>query len=463
MKKTLACILSLLMMLTMLPTVAFALEATGAGNAEALSAALAAGGSVKLTADINCGNFTGNKFEVPSAKEVMLDLNGFTLSGTDNEAGNAVLIRNEGTLTVKDTSKAQAGKLVLSSTYDDGWSYYSSVISNQGGTLTITSGTIQHKGGTSMAYAVDNLSGSRSAGLTINGGVLISETYIAIRAFANSVSVQNTIAINGGTIHGYKRGVWIQQPSNKNNLCALGISGGAIEADTQAAVQVDMMGSDGVDITVSGGRLINHSDTHATIAIMPEGSTTGGAAVTITGGSFYNSGTAGNIVNYIENDTATEILVSSGRFSAPVPEEYLAAENTVARGADTEVKAGIDPTFMIIIPTAVDFGTLAKNDGTKTKDFNVTASGVLIEDGAQIQVSVESAFVMKDKDGTGNIELAYVLNNAQSQVSTSAVFTNFVENRTEEGTVTVDTATITKAGSYKGTMVFGISYAENLT
>ena len=128
--------------------------------------------------------------------------------------------------------------------------------------------------------------------------------------------------------------------------------------------------------------------------------------------------------------------------------------------AESEVKADVNPTFTIIIPTAVDFGTLAKNDGTKTKDFNVAASGVLIEDGAKIAVSVESAFVMKDKDGTGNIDLAYVLNNSEDPVSTAAVFANFVEDRTENGTVTVDTATIRKAGSYKGTMVFGISYVS---
>ena len=60
-------------------------------------------------------------------------------------------------------------------------------------------------------------------------------------------------------------------------------------------------------------------------------------------------------------------------------------------------------------------------------------------------------------DGAGNT-LAYTLKNSTSGVGSGGVFTTFDGARTETGSVNVDTADITKAGSYSGTMTFTISY-----
>ena len=48
---------------------------------------------------------------------------------------------------------------------------------------------------------------------------------------------------------------------------------------------------------------------------------------------------------------------------------------------DTDVTANVDPTYMIIIPAAVDFGMLVKDSGVQTQDFPVQAQGMVIESG----------------------------------------------------------------------------------
>ncbi len=125
---------------------------------------------------------------------------------------------------------------------------------------------------------------------------------------------------------------------------------------------------------------------------------------------------------------------------------------------DTEVKAGVDPSYIIVIPASVDFGTLVKGSGTVTQEFDVTAQGVVIDNGAHINVAVEGPFVMKDHNGTGTVSLVYTLNNEHGLVSPPAAFASFAGNDTEDGVVSVDTNTITAAGSYKGTMQFTITY-----
>ena len=131
----------------------------------------------------------------------------------------------------------------------------------------------------------------------------------------------------------------------------------------------------------------------------------------------------------------------------------------VAMTEDTDVTAGVDPSFMIIIPAAVDFGDLQKNTGFSAQSFPVEAVDVVIEPGYQIDVSVTSPFVMKDMNGAGTVELPYALfDEATTQILTGQTFAAFAADRVEDGAVQVDTSLITTPGSYKGTMDFTIAY-----
>ena len=116
--------------------------------AEAFAAA-ESGATVKVLQNINLTS------SVTNGKSLILDLNEKNIVGVESAAGSFGLINvSVGTeLTINGP-----GKITLTATTDRQWSAYSSVISNQRGKLVVNEGVvIEHLGGTSMAYAIDNL------------------------------------------------------------------------------------------------------------------------------------------------------------------------------------------------------------------------------------------------------------------------------------------------------------------
>ena len=191
------------------------------------------------------------------------------------------------------------------------------------------------------------------------------------------------------------------------------------------------------DTTISNSNFFNCDDDIAYAGAVPAvGSVT-------TSGNFYGGG-------------APTVFVTEGNVIAGL-DTYVTMP--VATMEDTDVTAGVDPAFMIIIPAAVDFGDLQKNSGFVAQSFPVEAVDVVIEAGYEIDVSVTSPFVMKDMDGAGVVELPYALfDEATSQVLSGTSFTAFVADRIEAGAVQVDTSLILSPGSYKGIMDFTIAY-----
>ena len=184
--------------------------------AEAMAAAKA-GEIVTLLADIAMTEGV----TVPAGKVITLDLNGKTITGTDNATGSFALITNNGDLTVKDS--IGNGAITLVATNDRDWNAFSSVISNQpGGKLTVESGVIEHLGGSDMAYGIDNLTNGKGtyAETVINGGT-VKSTYRAIRQFLNGTEAQNILTVNGGTIEGANKSIWMQDPSTNANTGSL--------------------------------------------------------------------------------------------------------------------------------------------------------------------------------------------------------------------------------------------------
>ena len=161
---------------------------------------------------------------IPADKTVVLDLNGHNISGVDTATGSYGLITNKGNLTIQGT-----GKLQLSATNNRGWNAYSSVISNQpGGTLTVNGGTIEHLGGTDMAYAIDNLTnGKGTKAVTIVNGGTVKSTYRAIRQFLNGVEATNELYVKGGVIEGANKSIWMQDPSKNANTGKLVVEAAA--------------------------------------------------------------------------------------------------------------------------------------------------------------------------------------------------------------------------------------------
>ena len=169
---------------------------------------------------------------VPAGKEVVLNLNGYSLTGVDQTQKNFGLIQNNGKLTVKNTA-AKASKMSLVAEHNDGWNRYSAVISNNpGAELTVEGNVvIEHLGGTDMAYGIDNLTngGTGAVKATIDGATVTS-TYRAIRQFLNSATTNNELTIKtGSTIRGDEnnKAVFFHDPSKSANLGKLTIEEGA--------------------------------------------------------------------------------------------------------------------------------------------------------------------------------------------------------------------------------------------
>ena len=212
------------------------------------------GGSVMLANDLDLGN---EELDIAAGKSVVLNLNGHTIKGVDAGTKNYALIEvlSGASLTINDTL---GGKIVASAEQNRGWNAYSSVISNQRGTLTVNGGTIEHLGGTNMAYAIDNLTNGKNtvAVATINGGT-IKSTYRAIRQFLNGVEANNELTVNGGTIYstGGNKAIWMQSASVKANSGKLVVTEGAqlksdVYVDAENATAIDL------DVTVASAALV---------------------------------------------------------------------------------------------------------------------------------------------------------------------------------------------------------------
>ena len=213
----------------------------------------AKGETIALVKDI----VLAESLTIAADDEIVLDLNGKTISGVDNATNNFGLINvSKGNLTVKDS--VGTGKITLEATNNRGWDAYSAAIANNQGVVTVESGTIEHTGGTDMAYAIDNLTngGIGDATLNVTGGVITS-TYRAIRQFANSATKVNNLFITGGTITsttGNKGAVWVQSSNAKANKALLSITGGSVSS-VYVNVPVDNKGvygdASGIKVKIS--------------------------------------------------------------------------------------------------------------------------------------------------------------------------------------------------------------------
>ena len=189
--------------------------------AEAIAAA-EDGATVKVLQNHDCNVGA----TVPVGKTLTIDLNGKTVKGTDTITGSFGLITNKGNLTITGN-----GKMTLKAENNRGWNAYSSVLSNNpGGNLVVENATIEHLGGTDMAYGIDNLTNGKGtyAETTVNNGAVIKSCYRAIRQFLNGIEAQNILTVNAGAVvEGANKSIWMQDPSAKANTGKLVVNEGA--------------------------------------------------------------------------------------------------------------------------------------------------------------------------------------------------------------------------------------------
>ena len=182
-------------------------------------------------------NTTYNKtIKIGTGKEITIDLNGKTLSGTCNAGqGHLIMVDNGATLNVKDSSANADGKITFAQgTSNVGWTI------DLEGELNLYSGTIELTGSWSIGYAVDvrpNAWGTAyKTPTTFNmyGGKLISSDG-AIRVASSSSDTYSEVSANfnmmGGEIQAAYDGIFIQQSNVTYDNLNVNISGGKIESN----------------------------------------------------------------------------------------------------------------------------------------------------------------------------------------------------------------------------------------
>lgn len=176
---------------------------------------------IRLTRDIKLDA----PVKIAKDQNVVIDLNGKTISAVDETTKNYELINNAGTLRIFG-----GGKMTVKSTVNSGWNRYSAVIANTvGGNLTVEDVVIEHLGGTDMAYGIDNLTnGKGTYAVTTIDGATVKSPYRAVRQFLNGTEATNELHVKAGSVlEGANKSIFFHDPSNKANSGKLVVEDGA--------------------------------------------------------------------------------------------------------------------------------------------------------------------------------------------------------------------------------------------
>ncbi|MBR4045353.1 MAG: hypothetical protein IKK05_00430 [Alistipes sp.] len=157
--------------------------------------------------------------------EGTLNLNGKSVSAVDDTQKNYQLIDNRGKLAVVGD-----GTMTVEATINSGWSRYSAVIANNpGGNLTVNGATLEHLGGTDMAYGIDNLTnGKGTYAVTTIENATIKSPYRAVRQFLNGVEATNELYVKAGAkLEGDNKSIFFHDPNKNANTGKLVVEEGA--------------------------------------------------------------------------------------------------------------------------------------------------------------------------------------------------------------------------------------------
>ncbi len=268
---------------------------------------------------------------IAQGKNVVMDLNGKTVTLSVTESKGSQLITNRGTLTITDSSTEQTGKLTNvadESLAVGSWptnNYVTNVITNSG-TLNIEGGTIQNTAKGSICYAIDNNNTSYDAVLNIKGGYLTSVGTV-VRQFCNSTTKNNEVNVSGGTVEtNGSAAMWVQLPSSDATQAPpakLNVTGGTItganyafydyssgNAFTNTQYNLDGGTFNGMIFSYGANIAITDGTYNGDVAIKQAKPST----VSVSGGTF-----AGDVYTY--GDNASTGFISGGTFATTTYED----------------------------------------------------------------------------------------------------------------------------------------------
>lgn len=438
MKKWLAALFAVVVMLVMLPTAAFAMTADGGVETEdELVAAINAGGDVKLGASITITT-ASRQFKI-SGTTVTLDLNGFALTREGESSTDLFYINNGGSLTINDS---QGGGSITSS-YPVQLMSNSTFILN-GGDITSPKGSVidiydgvsnvlVEMNGGSIKGAADNtfgIRGSSNVKVNIKGGVISSvpgnrlAMYISgsndnaieinftsglVTAEAKAIQAYSGAVINvsgDASIHSDSR-VAISTQSGYG-VVELNVTGGSITTDGPTSYAVQAQESSKVNIeggTISGGTGIRVSET-ADVQISggkiegskePIGIDSGDTpTVNVTGGEFNK-----DVAKYISQDVTVAKFTSADETAYVVGGTIAKKAASALEGDKFEIISG--DIELTDVPDGVSFTNSGKG--------SVSVNGVIVANNEEIVTHTHVLTHVEETPATcvagGNIEYWY--------------------------------------------------------
>ena len=343
---------------------------------------------------------------ISADKNIIFDLNGFTLDGQTISKSPA--LTNNGTAIIKDSSTAQTGTIKRSDT--SGQSSYYTILNNK--TMTIESGNIRNNAGSETTWSGSSLicnGPSSEATLTINGGNIQQDNFIAVKN-----DEKGTLFVNGGTIKSKTQAV--------QNWKNADITGGDLTGDVTTWAYSNIAGttniSDNVVIDGDVGAYWygTRSDYPVQDGCTPTVNIEGGTVLgSLEKGSIKTTGNAA--ATPVEpTDTTGDINVSGGRFAKPVNVAFVAddVKAQLKRAADSEapysyyssvqaaVNAADEGDTVTILVNSNDDVTVSKPIKIETADSVVYTGTVSAGNGYDVVIGEDGTItVYKEPEYTG--------------------------------------------------------------
>ena len=241
---------------------------------------------------------------VTISKNLILDLNGFTINGGQVNGKATVMIDNA-RVTIMDSSAGQTGTIMREDTAENSGdsSYYVIDVQGKNGFLKFTGGNVKNnsgivgvKGASLVRLGDDNVRDANPV-LTITGGTFTQDNFIAIKVdygtlhllggvvnSANSYAVENwrTANIKGGTVNGTVAS-WVYSTGAASST--IKISGGTVNGNV-ASVNYDSAADKQARIFVTGGTVTGTLGTYTyTNGLVPTDEAAM-ATIEVTAGTF---------------------------------------------------------------------------------------------------------------------------------------------------------------------------------
>ncbi len=294
-------------------------EAVLVATAEELSAALEAGESVALTADVEL-----NDKSITIAEDAVLNLNGHTLSGKSTSETTSKLIEVKAGAELEITGEGTISFVAENPDLGTIPSYATNTITNEG-TLVIGEGVVVTNGSEGGAsYAVDN-----KGKFTLNGGTLIGDRCALRVAKYNQDNVESVM--NGGLVKA-KTPAWIQLPGSSSAdapTITVTINDGIFQSTKETSTDNNVLytysygnSHENTSITINGGMFLG-----GTVSI-GSGYYGDAPALTINGGTFEY-----DVLQWLES--GYKVLYSASGIKSVSTTEKL--DEAITSGASTVV------------------------------------------------------------------------------------------------------------------------------